>query len=257
MPTFTPTVDTDDGLYEVVGETGNTATTDVLLDTTTDDYIFLRCPVHTVFNADNIALDPATYSALVIELTVSVNGGGGIGTFNVYYLPVPAPLTGTNPTATGGLKYHDIESSIYLAGSLTVNPGSFIASTTYSVPISVAGLSQVYPVYRQDSYNGFLSFLIAYNLTAGAAPNIGLIGNGASVAAPSINTTELPFVTGKSGLGGKWSRVDRCGKCGFLMLREKMIEDDWSKGLYVCPPCFDVEEPHEITIPSDRPPIND
>lgn len=75
-----------------------------------------------------------------------------------------------------------------------------------------------------------------------------------------MTITEMPYVTGIVGPWRAHSRIDRCGKCGSLMPRERMFPDGFSKRLMVCKSCWDepdFRQESPIGAGRERPGVNE
>lgn len=255
MTVYSLSTETDNGTYEVIGETGVAEANTAPLDAALDDYAYIRMPTFNgSFDELGRPIDPPTFTSLVLTVESATLNALAVGTLSVHHLPVFAPLTGIDPTPLAtDLKYHDIVTSANLLGTATV--GAQLVGTQTSVTLD---LDNIFPVYRNGDYRGFISVFLSYALTAGDPFTVTLLGGvTGSTDAPIFTSVEVPFITGKSGLDGKWSRVVRCGKCGFLRAKEDLLLDGWFKGLWVCPECWDPEEPPRVAIPPDAKPIND
>lgn len=113
------------------------------------------------------------------------------------------------------------------------------------------------PIYRRATWNGRICVLFrSYYPTLPATT--GKWNSFLNAVPDRYETEEVGFMTGMVGADPRAkSRMGRCDQCGEFMLRERLMHDGYSPGLWVCEDCWDPEEPPEPPIPPDMPPIND
>jgi len=197
--------------------------------------------------------DPPRYTEATLTLVIgdSTDGLTEGGVLTAYY---PPKATLTNIYDAGLSLYRD---SSYACGSATVaaraSPGDVLTITVDMV--------KLVPYTGNGGWDGKITFNLGW-VSADPSPTSSDViklasSENATYAGPSLSATWHDFLTGMSGPVDAQSRVDRCGKCGHIDIREKFVRDAWSEGLWVCRDCWDPEDPKTHAIPPDKPPIND
>lgn len=118
-------------------------------------------------------------------------------------------------------------------------------------------MSLLTPMYRKSTWQGRYSVLFTASDTV--VPLAPLSWRSRLSATPTVlDGDNVGFISGMVGMNPRAkSRGGRCERCGEFMLRERLMKDGWTPGLWVCEECWDEEEPPDRPIPPDRPPIND
>jgi hypothetical protein len=203
------------------------------------------------------AIDPPRTSSLVLNLNVTQSVPIS-NTLSVYYLPILNPLEGIDPAGEGPPYPSGYWDAVQDPNNLVTTVDLPVGAGLLSIPLDVnAALGTGTSLFQQMCHPNFLGFMSFGFTTSNTGNTITVIG--AAGDRPSATTDETPFITGLAGMKPLtyWSRSYRCEKCGHLTMKEKLIEDSWFKGMWVCTKCWDDEEPHETVIPPDLPPLND
>lgn len=246
MPVYIPAIVGDEflGVW-----TGGPAQATMRSSITTTAGMCFELPV-TLATGRDIALDPPTFTSLVFEVWHQWPPLPGLRSMVLSIIDTPNPPRFDN----AGNRPSD---QVALYGSRLLHSSEVFPDPTwmawYYMPID---LDEVFPVYRNSGWQGRLNLILNYWAHSNPPLFHTLEGLGGT-REPRLVSEEVPYITGISGPVDAQSRVDRCGKCGKLDVREHFRQDGYSKGLWVCEECWDPEEPPEQAIPPDRPPIND
>ena len=195
-------------------------------------------------------IDPPNYTSLTLKLVLDDTYGGWGGVLNVYF---GHDATWTNAYDVGLDATGVNADSDYLVGTTTIAAATAIG-TVVEVDLD---LTRIAPYYLKSDWDGKLAFSLDGIMDGDLGSFKFAAAEHATYDPPQLDATWVQFLTGKSGPWWAHSRVDRCGKCGTIDIRERFVEDGYYKGLWVCKDCYDPEEPVPRGLRPDAPPIND
>lgn len=206
----------------------------------------------TLATGRDIALDPPIFTSMVGGLYVqALDPPGAPGDNILIYAGVVdepnPPRFGASPNLP-----NEQEAAYGLRDLLLVTSTSLVVPGWVDLTYPLAEFQS--NVMRSGWQGRINLFMRVFDLTQ-LFTDLWVSNSGALV--PRLVTEEGPFLSGISGPVDAYSRVDRCGKCGLIDVRENFVRDGYSTGLWVCQECYDPAEPARQPIPPDVPPIND
>lgn len=197
----------------------------------------------------DLILDPPTFLSLDFTLTFEAVTANAQHRWRVWLCNDPDP-----PLYSAAYLPSDQEPTAVLVEDRE-EPRHFAGDTI----TASLDLNDLFPIYRQSAWNGRFGVFFVYEEIGAPAAWIIFRGINAGIQGnpPLLDSSESPFVRGIHGHVEAQSRMDRCGRCGRWMPREQMLQDGWTRGLWVCEESWDPEDKPDWPIPPDVPPIND